>query len=79
MSTANVKLGTLSNKLDMSESSLTGSKNDLTEFISDIKDVDITQAITEWYNAQYAYQASNRWYFRRVGFYVGIISNRQSF
>jgi len=58
MSTANVKLGTLSNKLDMSESSLTGSKNDLTEFISDIKDVDITQAITEWYNAQYAYQAS---------------------
>lgn len=58
MSQTSSKLGSISNKLDMSQTSLDNSKTNLTEKISNLEDIDLTQAITDWYTSQYAYQAS---------------------
>lgn len=58
MALVNTRFGTITNKLDMSEQALADSELNLESFISDIRDVDVTQAISDWYQTQYAYQAS---------------------
>ncbi len=58
MTAVNSEFGTVMNKLEMSTESLTSSKNNITEYVSGIQDLDITSAISDWYMAQTAYQAS---------------------
>ena len=58
MTTVNSEFGTITNKLEMSSESLSGSKLNLEEYISGIQDLDITEAISQWYTSQTAYQAS---------------------
>lgn len=58
MTNVNAKFGTETNKLTMSDESLTDSQNNLKTYISGIQDIDVTQAVSEWYSSQYAYQAS---------------------
>lgn len=55
---ANSKLGSVANKLDMSQTSLNYNKTNLTEKISNMEDVDLAEAVTNWYTSQYSYQAS---------------------
>lgn len=55
---ANSKLGSVSSKLDMSQASLNNNKTNLTEKISNMEDVDLSEAVTNWYTSQYSYQAS---------------------
>ena len=52
------KFGGVSNRLEMTANTLDTSKLNLTEYLSGIKDLDFTTAITDWMNAQYAYEAS---------------------
>ena len=52
------KLGGISNKLDMAQNSLENNSMNLKDKISGIEDLDLTQAITDWYSSQSAYQAS---------------------
>lgn len=52
------KFGGVYNRLEMTSSSLETNNNNLTSYLSQIKDIDIATAITEWMQAQYAYQAS---------------------
>ena len=52
------KLGGISNKLDMTQNSLENNSMNLKDKISGIEDLDLTQAITDWYSSQSAYQAS---------------------
>ena len=54
----NSRLGTINNKLEMFSNSLNSTKLNLKEFLSGAEDIDMTEAITEWYSSQYAYQAS---------------------
>ena len=55
---ANSKLGSVASKLDMSQTSLNNNKTNLTEKISNMEDVDLAEAVTNWYTSQYSYQAS---------------------
>ena len=52
------KFGGVANRLDMTTSTLEASTENLTSYLSQVKDVDYSSAITQWMNAQYAYQAS---------------------
>ena len=52
------KFGGVYNRLEMTTSTLDTNNTNLTAYLSEIRDVDITTAITDWYMAQYAYQAS---------------------
>lgn len=54
----NSKLGSVADKLDMSQTSLNNNKSNLTEKISNMEDVDLAEAVTNWYTSQYSYQAS---------------------
>jgi len=58
MAMVNTRFGTTTNKLEMSEQSLTSTKDNLTEYVSGIRDLDMTEAVSVWYQSQYAYQAS---------------------
>lgn len=58
MTLVNSSFGTITNKLDMSSESLLDSENNLKEYIEGIQGLNITQAVSDWYNAQYAFQAS---------------------
>ena len=58
MSGVNSKLGSVTNKLEMSARSLDSTKLNLKSFLSETQEVDLTEAIAEWYSSQYAYQAS---------------------
>lgn len=58
MTYVNSNFGTITNKLDMTNDSLVESENNLTEYISGIRDIDVTKAVSDWYSSQYAYQAS---------------------
>ena len=42
----------------MTTSTLETSAENLTSYLSQVKDVDYASAITQWMNSQYAYQAS---------------------
>ena len=52
------KFGGVYNRLEMSASTLETTNDNLTEYITELNSVDYATAITQWMNAQYAYQAS---------------------
>ena len=52
------KFGGVYNRLEMTTSTLDTNTTNLTSYLSEIRDVDLSTAITEWFQAQYAYQAS---------------------
>ncbi|MCM1003344.1 MAG: flagellar hook-associated protein FlgL [Candidatus Gastranaerophilales bacterium] len=52
------KFGGVANRLEMTESTLGTSSDSLTNYLSNINSVDYAEAVTNWLNAQYAYQAS---------------------
>lgn len=52
------KFGGVYNRLEMTTSTLETNNENLTAYLSELKDIDLTTAITEWMQAQYAYQAS---------------------
>ena len=52
------KFGGVYNRLEMTTSTLETNNMNLTSYLTEIQDVDLTTAITEWMQAQYAYQAS---------------------
>ena len=52
------KFGGVYNRLEMTSSTLDTNNENLTTYLSEIRDVDLTTAITDWFQAQYAYQAS---------------------
>lgn len=52
------KFGGIYNRMEMSASTLETTGENLTSYISDLNSVDYATAITQWMNAQYAYQAS---------------------
>ena len=52
------KFGGVYNRLEMSSSTLESNNESLTTYLSEIKDIDMTTPITQWMQAQYAYQAS---------------------
>ena len=58
ITTEQTKFGGVANRLDMTSSTLETSTESLTSYLSQVKDVDYASAITQWMNAQYAYQAS---------------------
>ena len=58
ITTEQTKFGGVANRLDMTTSTLETSSDNLTSYLSQIQDVDYASAITQWINAQYAYQAS---------------------
>ena len=52
------KFGGVYNRMEMSDSTLETTGDNLTTYLSDLDSVDYATAITQWMNAQYAYQAS---------------------
>lgn len=58
ITTEQTKFGGVANRLDMTTSTLETNTENLTSYLSQIQDVDYASAITQWMNAQYAYQAS---------------------
>lgn len=52
------KFGGVYNRLEMTNSSIETNNTNLTEYLSTVQDIDIAEAISLWYQAQYAYQAS---------------------
>ena len=58
ITTEQTKFGGVYNRLEMTTSTLETNNENLTSYLSEIKDVDLTTAITNWMQAQYAYQAS---------------------
>ena len=58
ITTEQTKFGGVANRLDMTTSTLETNNMNLTSYLSQVQDVDYASAITQWLNAQYAYQAS---------------------
>jgi len=58
ITTEQTKFGGVANRLDMTTSTLETNTESLSSYLSQVKDVDYASAITQWMNAQYAYQAS---------------------
>lgn len=58
ITTEQTKFGGVANRLDMTTSTLETNNENLTTYLSQINDIDYAEAITQWMNAQYAYQAS---------------------
>jgi len=58
MTSEQTKFGGVYNRLEMTESTLETNNENLTSYLSDLQDVDIAKAASDWYQAQYAYQAS---------------------
>lgn len=52
------KFGGVYNRLEMTTSTLETNNENLTAYLSQVNEIDYTEAITQWMNAQYAYQAS---------------------
>ena len=52
------QFGGVANRLEMTSSTLETSNTSLQAYLSEINDVDMAEAVTEWMQAQYAYQAS---------------------
>ena len=52
------KFGGVYNRMEMTASTLETTGENLTSYISELNSVDYATAITQWMNAQYAYQAS---------------------
>lgn len=60
MTSEQTKFGGVYNRLEMTESTLETNNQNLTSYLSNIQEVDIAKAASDWYQAQYAYQASLR-------------------
>ncbi len=58
MVTEQTKFGGVHNRLEMTQSTLETNNENLTSYLSQLQDVDIAAAVSQWYQAQYAYQAS---------------------
>ena len=58
INTEQTKFGGVHNRLEMTESTLGTNAQNLTSYLSQIQEVDLAKAISDWYQAQYAYQAS---------------------
>lgn len=58
MTEEQTKFGGVYNRMEMTNSTLETNNLNLTSYLSSIKDVDIAEAVTNWLQAQYAYQAS---------------------
>ncbi len=58
MNTEQTKFGGVYNRLQMTESTIESNNKNLSSYLSDLQEVDIAKAASDWYNAQYAYQAS---------------------
>ena len=58
ITTEQTKFGGVYNRMEMSTSTLETNSENLQTYLSEINDIDYAQAITQWMNAQYAYQAS---------------------
>ena len=58
ITTEQAKYSATYNNMEMSKTSLDDTKVNLTSYLSNLKDIDITEMSTELYNAMYAYQAS---------------------
>lgn len=56
--TEQTKFGGVVNRLEMTTSTLETNNENLTSYLSNIQEVDYAEAVTQWMNAQYAYQAS---------------------
>lgn len=52
------KFGGVYNRMEMSDSTLETTSENLTSYLTELNSIDYAAAITEWMNAQYAYQAS---------------------
>lgn len=52
------KFGGVYNRLEMTASTLETNNENLTTYLSNVNEIDYAEAITQWMNAQYAYQAS---------------------
>ncbi|MBR1775856.1 flagellar hook-associated protein FlgL [bacterium] len=52
------KFGGVYNRLEMTNNTLETNTENLTSYLSQLQEVDIAQAVSDWYQAQYAYQAS---------------------
>ena len=52
------KFGGVYNRMEMSSSTLETTGDNLTTYLSDLNSIDYAEAVTQWMNAQYAYQAS---------------------
>ena len=58
MTTEQTKFGGVYNRFEMTESTLETNNENLTSYLSQLQDIDIASAVSKWYQAQYAYQAS---------------------
>ncbi len=58
ITTEQTKFGGVYNRLEMTQSTLDTNNQNLTSYLSEIQEVDLTKAVSDWYQAQYAYQAS---------------------
>lgn len=58
ISNEQTKFGGVANRLEMTESTLETNNENLTTYLTNINGVDYAEAVTNWLNAQYAYQAS---------------------
>ena len=56
--TEQTKFGGVYNRMEMSTSTLETNSENLTTYLTDLNSVDYAEAISQWINAQYAYQAS---------------------
>lgn len=56
--TEQTKFGGIYNRMEMTESTLSTTSDNLTALLSEINDIDYPAVISQWINAQYAYQAS---------------------
>ena len=58
ITTEQTKFGGVYNRLEMTTSTLETNNENLTTYLSNVQSVDYAEAVTQWMNAQYAYQAS---------------------
>ena len=58
ITTEQTKFGGVANRMEMTTSTLETNSENLTKYLSEVNDIDYAEAITQWMNAQYAYQAS---------------------
>ncbi len=58
ITTEQTKFGGVANRLDMTTSTLETNNQNLTNYLSNVNEIDYAEAVTQWMNAQYAYQAS---------------------
>lgn len=58
ITTEQTKFGGVYNRLEMTNSTLETNNENLTAYLQNVQEVDIAEAVSKWYQAQYAYQAS---------------------